>query len=222
MVTVDGHFPEVCPPHSARVFAEIIFGLAVEPVPGALNVLRGKRLAIVPFDTLPKLECEAGAVLVPRPALGKLGNNRIDATDRLHRVKHDEPIEDGASSHHGRETDLLQARQARGVRADVHAMRSPVLLREGWISTKTDGDDRSRFCQVVNSILELIVGALHREAVAASHTDRRLRSMWGNLSRRRCGGLGCEPDVDQGCTGPLPDGRCIGAGYAINDVMGSW
>jgi len=144
MVTVDGHFPEVCPPHSARVFAEIIFGLAVEPVPGALNVLRGERLAIVPFDTLPKLECEAGAVLVPRPALGKLGNNRIDATDRLHRVKHDEPIEDGASSHHGRKTDLLQDRQARGVSADVHAKRSPVLLREGWISTKTDGDDRSR------------------------------------------------------------------------------
>src|SRR5262249_42923415 len=121
MVAVDGHVPKVCPPYAARVFAEIIVGLAVEPMPGALNILRGERLAVVPFDTLPKLECEAGAALIPRPALGKLGNDRIDATDRLHRVKHDEPIEYGAGSHHGCETHLLEDRKAGRIGADVHA-----------------------------------------------------------------------------------------------------
>src|SRR5215813_14117348 len=87
MVAVDGYFPKVCPPDAARVFAEIIVGLAIEPMPSALNVLRGERLAVVPFDTLPKLECEAGAVsfhdqlsassgmTVSMPPIGFIGSN---------------------------------------------------------------------------------------------------------------------------------------------------
>jgi hypothetical protein len=132
MLAIDGNLLEVGPPHPARVLAEIVIGLAVEPVPSALHVLGGERLAVVPRNPLAQLESQLCPALIPHPALGELGNDRIDAADGLHGIEHDKPVEDGPGGHHRGKAYFLQDRQAGGIGADVDIQRSAVLLSRGW------------------------------------------------------------------------------------------
>ena len=62
---------EVAVPGLARVEPQLLLRFAGQHVPGAFDVGRRKRLAVMPFDALPQLEGEPGVALVPRPAFGQ-------------------------------------------------------------------------------------------------------------------------------------------------------
>jgi hypothetical protein len=62
-----------------RVLPQLLLRLAHQHVEGAFDVGRGKRLAVVPFDALPKLEGQGLVVGAPGPALGEVRDDRFDA-----------------------------------------------------------------------------------------------------------------------------------------------
>jgi hypothetical protein len=65
VIAVGGDVVQVSVPALARVAAQLLLALAEEQVPGALHVLGGEGLAVMPFDTRAQLEDEFGAVLAP-------------------------------------------------------------------------------------------------------------------------------------------------------------
>src|ERR1700747_1279910 len=68
VVSVGGDPVELPVPRFARVDAELGSRLAEEHVPGALDVLCGKWLPVVPANALAQAEGQLCTVLIPRPA----------------------------------------------------------------------------------------------------------------------------------------------------------
>src|SRR5262249_18031551 len=62
---VGGHFIEVVVPRLARIETKPLPRLAGEQIPGALDILGGEGLAVVPFDPLAQWESQFGSVLAP-------------------------------------------------------------------------------------------------------------------------------------------------------------
>jgi hypothetical protein len=79
---VRGDFRDIVPPRFARIEAQPLGGPPGQEIPGAFDVGRGERLAVMPFDPLAQFEGQPGSLLVPRPALGQVGNDRIEAVLR--------------------------------------------------------------------------------------------------------------------------------------------
>src|SRR6266478_4048134 len=79
VIPVGGDLLEVAVPGLPRIDTQLLARLALQQVPGALDILGGQRLAVVPLDALVQLEGQPGAVLVPRPALGQFGHDRLHA-----------------------------------------------------------------------------------------------------------------------------------------------
>src|SRR5438034_7816779 len=65
VVAIDCDLGEVSVPALARIDPQLLAGPAGERVPGAFDVLRRKRLAVVPLDTRAQPKRERGLVLVP-------------------------------------------------------------------------------------------------------------------------------------------------------------
>jgi hypothetical protein len=103
-------------------------------VPGALHVCRRERLAVVPLHPLAKLEGELGAARIPRPALGQVRHDRVDAWARRVLLEQHEVVEDGHEGHDGRNRQLLMDRCTRRVRADEEAKRAARFLRRGGVA----------------------------------------------------------------------------------------
>src|SRR5580700_3590568 len=71
-VAVGGDRIEVEVPGLARVQPQLLWPDAEQQIPGAFDVGGGKRHPVMPFDSLPQLECEVLAIGAPSPALGEL------------------------------------------------------------------------------------------------------------------------------------------------------
>ena len=65
MVGVDGYFLEVLIPGFARIETKLIVRFTKQGIPGALDVIGGKGLAIVPFDAVMQAETQLGFRRVP-------------------------------------------------------------------------------------------------------------------------------------------------------------
>src|SRR5262249_23010087 len=63
---------QVAVPRFAGIDAQLVARLIGQEVPRALDVLGGKWLPVVPFDTLPQRKGQLGAILAPRPAGGEI------------------------------------------------------------------------------------------------------------------------------------------------------
>jgi hypothetical protein len=94
VIAVGRHLSEVVIPLLAWVLAELWAVLLCQHVPGTNHVLGRERFAVVPFDTGLQFERHGGLVGIPRPALGKVGNDRVHAVARLVLLEHDEVIVD--------------------------------------------------------------------------------------------------------------------------------
>ena len=129
MVAVDRHLLQVLPPDRARVLAEIVGVLAGQLVPGALHVLGGERLAVVPFDARVQLEGELGLGRIPRPAVGQIRHDGFGRIERLGLVEDDEIVEDAHEGLHRVDGRFLMDRGARRLVAMVDAQRAALLLR---------------------------------------------------------------------------------------------
>ncbi len=141
-------------PQLARVDLEPGLGLRrpAHHVEGVLHVLRGERLAVVPLHVVPQEEDEVAVVVLPRPLLGQLGDDRVHALLLLGGIVVHEVVEAGAGLLHGGDRRLLVGRQARR-RAERGGDQHPAVLRGSWAvaadaagaasSSRTTVNDRS-------------------------------------------------------------------------------
>ena len=105
-------FFEIDPPALAVIEAQLLLALVGQQIERAFDVLRGERLAVVPFDAVAQLEGQLGAVLVPCPARGELGHDRLHAVLRNVLVENDEIVEDAHHRHDDADRPLLVDRHA--------------------------------------------------------------------------------------------------------------
>ena len=114
IVTRRGDPIEVPIPALARIDAEFGGRLAEQHVPSALNVLSGKRLPIMPLDALAQAKGQLFAVLIPRPALGKVRRDRGERVLRHMLIEHNEVAEHRHHRRDGRDRHFLERRHAGG------------------------------------------------------------------------------------------------------------
>ena len=98
-------------------------------MPGALHVLGGEGLAVVPLDAFSQLEGQLGLARVPRPALAELRHDGGEAVQRLGLVEQHEIVEHRHEGLGDRDGGLLVQRGARRVVAMVDPERAALLLR---------------------------------------------------------------------------------------------
>ena len=113
VIAVRGHLLDIAVPGFARIDAQLLTGLAGKEIPGAFDVLRGERLAVVPFDPLTQRESQLGAFLVCGPTDGQIRDDRPHAVLRDVLVVHDEIIEDPHHRSDCRGRRFLEERHAR-------------------------------------------------------------------------------------------------------------
>src|SRR6266478_9149939 len=121
VVAIDGDLGQVAVPALARIDPQLLAGPAGQRVPGAFDVLRRKRLAVVPLDTRAQTKSERSLVLVPRPALGEIGPDRLEGILRNMLIEEDEVVENGHHRGDGDASRLLVYRHARRAVADRHS-----------------------------------------------------------------------------------------------------
>src|SRR6202011_4062435 len=76
VVALDGHLVEVLVPGLARIEAKFLVRFAEQSIPGALYIVDGKWLSVMPFDTVMEAEAQLGLRSVPRPPARKLRHAR--------------------------------------------------------------------------------------------------------------------------------------------------
>ena len=133
IVAICRHVFEIEVPDLARVLAEVGgLALADQHVPGALHVLGGKRLAVMPFHAFVQFKCQFCVGRVPRPARREIGHHGFGSSAvRLRRIEHDQIIEDRHERRIDRDRRLLEDRSARRVVAVIEAQRAALFLRRG-------------------------------------------------------------------------------------------
>jgi len=144
MIAVDRHFLEIGVPGFARVQAELLSRLAGQQIPGALHVLGGKRLAVMPLHAPPQRKCQFGRVLAPRPARRQIGHDRLRAVLRHVLPVHDQIIEDAHHRAVDRGGRFLVHRHARRAVEMRHAQDPAGLLRQCGYADGPEGEQTAR------------------------------------------------------------------------------
>src|SRR5215468_5843428 len=73
---VGGNIFKVSVPRLAGIETQLVAGLAAEHVPGALDILGGERLAIMPLNAFPQWQGQLAPFLVPGPAGSQVRDDR--------------------------------------------------------------------------------------------------------------------------------------------------
>ena len=132
IIAVDADVLQLGVPDLARVAMKILgIALADQHPPGALHVLGGKRLAVVPLHALAQLEGQFGVGCVPRPAFGEIGDHGLEALMRLGGIEHDEIVEHGRKRHHRSDGRFFQQRCRRRIVVVIEPERAALFLRGG-------------------------------------------------------------------------------------------
>src|SRR5262249_32416980 len=105
-----------------------------EHVEGVLDVLRGERLAVVPFDALAQEEHEIAVVVLPRPLLGQLTDDGVHALRLLQRIEEHEVAQTRHHGPRGRDGRRLVDREAL---RQIFALRD--VQRAAGLRRLTDG-----------------------------------------------------------------------------------
>ena len=139
LVIVRGcHLLEVAVPGFAWVDAKLLHRHAGQEIPGAFDVSRGERLAVMPFDTLAELQGQLGAVLVPRPFGRQVRHDRVEAVLPDLRVEGDQVVEHPQHRALGEDRLFLVDRHAGRAVDRVDLQDTARFLRGGgWRDTDT-------------------------------------------------------------------------------------
>ena len=109
-IAVGRHLLDIAPPCRARVAPQLVG--ADQQVERAGHIRGRERLAVVPLHALPQLESELLAVLIPRPARGEIGHDRVEAVPGDVLVEHHQIVEQPHERHRRRDGRLLVDRRA--------------------------------------------------------------------------------------------------------------
>jgi len=132
-VALGGHLFEVLVPGFARIEAKLLGRLTKQCIPGALHVIGGKGLAVVPFDAFAQPEAQLGLGRVPRPLARQIRHDRGEAGLRYVLIEHDEIVEEAHRRAKRRNRHFLVQRQARRAVEMIHPQRPARLLRQRGI-----------------------------------------------------------------------------------------
>jgi len=135
---------EVAIPGFARIDAELVARPFEQEVPGALDVLGRKRLAVMPFDALAQRQGQRSPFLVPRPAGRQIGHDRFKAALLHVLVEHDEIVEHSHRRPLGKRVHAIEHRHARRVVPDVHFENAARFLGECRPSARGRNQQRTR------------------------------------------------------------------------------
>ena len=92
VIAVGSHGFEILEIRLARIEPHLVLCLVELQIDGAQHVLRGERLAVVPFDALAQCKGQRRAVLVPRPARREIGHDRFEARQRDVLIEQDQVV----------------------------------------------------------------------------------------------------------------------------------
>ena len=112
VISVGGDPIEVPVPRFAGIYAEFASRLAEQHVPGALDVLGGERMPVMPMNTLAQVKGQFSAVLVPRPVGGEVRHDRSEGVLRGMLVENDEVVEHRHHWRDGRNRHFFERRHA--------------------------------------------------------------------------------------------------------------
>ena len=129
-VAVDGYLLEISVPGPAWIDAQLLARLAGQQIPGALDILGRKRLAVVPSDILAQTKGQRGLVFVPRPSDGEIGHDRAESVLRYMLIEEDEVVEDPHHRSCRRPGRLLVGRHARRAVAVGYSQNASRFLSE--------------------------------------------------------------------------------------------
>ena len=129
MVALDGHLFEVLVPGLARVEAKLLGRFAEQRIPGALHVIGGKGLAVVPFDALVQPETQLGFGRIPRPLGRQIRHDRSKSRLCHVLIEHDEIVEETHRRPESRVGYFFMERQAGRAVEMVHSKHATRLLR---------------------------------------------------------------------------------------------
>ena len=132
VIAVGRDLVQIAVPGLARIEAKLFAGPAEQHVPGALNVVRGERLPVVPFDPLSQLKADPRKIIVPLPALGELGLDQFEPVLLFMLIEEDKIVEDAHKRRDRRDRRLLVDRPAGRAVAVKEFEHAAALLREGW------------------------------------------------------------------------------------------
>ena len=122
VIAVGHDIVEIAIPRLARVEPQLVGRFAGQQIPGAFDVVRGKRLAVMPFDALAQLKAEPGVIGVPRPAFGQFGLDELRAVLLLVLVEQDQVVEDAHERRHRPRSSLPRgSRRSPGCRDETCA-----------------------------------------------------------------------------------------------------
>src|SRR6516164_4743458 len=141
-VAVGGDLFEVFVPGLARIDTELLGRFAGEQIPGAFDVIGGKRSAVMPFDLMTQRKCQLGAVLAPRPSGRELGNDRIGVVLLYVLIEEDEIVEYPHDRSLGDDGRFLVDRHAGGAVDHVFPEDAALLLGD----CRRRGNERSSDC----------------------------------------------------------------------------
>jgi len=100
-------------------------GRLAEHVERELHVLGREGLAVVPLDALAEEEDEIPVMVLPRPLLGQLADDRVDALGLLQRIEQHEVIQTRHGRPHGRDRRRLVDGEALGQVLSEHHVQDP-------------------------------------------------------------------------------------------------
>jgi hypothetical protein len=132
IVAVGRHFGEVAVPRLARIDPQFVVRFAEQQAPGAFDVRRGERLAVVPLDALAQCEGQLGPVFTPRPSGRQIWDHRCDGVLLYVLVEHDQVVEDPHRRASRHSIDFLVHRQAWRRVEGMHPEDAARFLCEAW------------------------------------------------------------------------------------------
>ena len=181
VVAVGRDLLDVAIPRLARIDPELVGVDPAQPVPGAFDVGRGERLAVVPFDAAAQREGQLLAVLAPAPFGRQIGNDRCEAVLWHMLVEDDEVVEDAHHRDPGGDRQFLVDRH-RGRAGEIeHLQDAAVFLcrcRRGGARQNQQTHRQSAQVSFHRPVLPLFLGW------AKSRHPRRHFSLHGRLPRR--------------------------------------
>ena len=132
-------------PRAQAELGRRVLGLA-HHVEGVLDVGRGEGLAVVPLHVLAEEEDEVAVAVLPRPALGQLGDDGLHALDRLERIEGHEIRVAGRHRPHSGDGGRLMDRESRRI-LHQHRVEDAAPLRrlaDGWPSRRGERGDHGQ------------------------------------------------------------------------------